>query len=381
MKIVTAFTEEVDSADEAAAELIAQIKPEKNLRAHSLGIVHCHPDFFDRDVLRKIAEAFNFPLIGCASNRILGREDINGLGLSLTVLSSDEACFTTARSGKITEENCDGEMEKLYSALIQGQGEAPALLLFYAPFQMGVPLEHILVSLGKTAENIPAFGSLGLSFQDGYLSGDPLYGGEALADSVVLAAVFTKTKPRFYSASVKPDRVIRLNDPVTAAKGKILLSIGGKTYKEYLETTGIGTGEFLPYSFFGPDGSEIIRVCLEVTPEGYGVFTGEVPANAAAAVCTVISKEDIADTAEELLSRVSREGKDMSGCLIYSCMTRQIMFGTDKNVELRVVQKNIGDKAFNFAYCGGEVFPQTLESGRIKNQLQNNTLIVCAFHG
>jgi hypothetical protein len=297
------------------------------------------------------------------------------------MLSSNEACFTTARSGKITEENCDEEAAKLYAGLVGGHDEAPAMLLLYAPFLMDVSPERALAALGKIAENVPVFGSLGISLKKGYTGSYPLYGGEALTDGLVLAAVFTREKPRFYSASIKHERIMRLNDPVTAAKGKLLISIGGKTYREYMETNGIGTGELSPYFFYGPEGSEIIRVCMAVTPEGCGVFTGEVPANTAIAVCTGVSKDDITETAAELLRRVNGECGEMSGCLIYSCMTRRLLLGADNNMELRAVRESMGGRVFNFVYSGGEVFPQILESGRIVNQLQNNTLIVCAFHG
>jgi hypothetical protein len=381
MKVFTAFTDEADLADEAIAQLTAQIKPDENLSSCSLGIVHCHPDFFEGGTLKEIARAFNFPLVGCVSSGMSGAEELTGLGLSLTVLSSDETSFTVARSGKITGGNCDEEMAKLYSALTGGRNETPAMLLLYAPFWMEVPLERVLSSLDKTAENIPVFGSLGLSFKEGYTDSYPLYNGESLMDGVALAAVFTKVKPRFYSASIKHEKVIRLNDPVTVVNGKVLISIGGKTFREYMETNGIGTGENLPYFFYGQDGSETLRVCTALTPEGYGVFIGEVPADAAVAVCTWISKEDVVETASELISRVNKECGEMSGCLIYSCMGRRILLGADKNVELQAVLKGMGDRVFTFAYCGGEVFPQTLKSGRIVNQLQNDTLIVCVFYG
>ena len=381
MKIVTAFTEEADLADEAIAQLTAQIKPEENLLSHSLGIVHCHPDFFEGDTLKEITGAFNFPLVGCVSGAISGTEELSGQGLSLTVLSSDEACFTTAHSGKITGENLDEEVAKLYAFLTRGQTEKPALLLLYTPFWMEVSPDHVLVSLGRQAENVPVFGSLGLSFKGGYPDSYPLYGGEPLTNGVVLAAVFTKEKPRFYSASFKYDRIMRLNDPVTATDGKILISIGGKTFREYMETNGLGTGENLPYFFYGPEGSEILRFCVTVTPDGSGVFAGEVPVNAAIGVCTWVSKEDVVETAAELISQVSGECGEMSGCLIYSCMARRILLGADKNVELQAIRKHIGDRVFTFAYCGGEMFPQFLENGKIINQLQNDTLIVCVFYG
>jgi hypothetical protein len=381
MKIVTAFTEEADLADEAIAQLKAQIKPGENLLSHSLGIVHCHPDFFQGDTLKEIAGAFDFPLVGCASSGMSGTEELNGLGLSLTVLSSDEACFTAAHSGEITGENYDEEIARLYSALTGGQSEPPALILFYAPFRMDIPVERILVSLGETAKNIPVFGSVGVSAQEKLANSYPLCGGEALANGVVLAAVYTKEKLRFYSASIKHERIMRLNDQVTAVKGKVLISIGGKIYREYMEANGIGTGVNASYYFHNPDGSELVRVCMALTPDGYGIFAGEVPENAAIAVCAGVSREDIAETATELLSRAKGECGDISGCLIYSCMSRLMLLGVDKNTELKVVQENMENRVFNFAYSGGEVFPQTLKDGRIINQLQNNTLIVCVFHG
>jgi hypothetical protein len=241
--------------------------------------------------------------------------------------------------------------------------------------------EHILTSLGKAAENIPVFGALALSSSDQFADSYSFCGDKVLTDGVVLAAIFTKSPPSFYSVSVKYNRIMRLKDPITEAKGKTLLSIGGKTFKEYMETDSSGAGEDLPYLFYGSDGSEIVRVCHRITPEGYGLFTGEVPPDAMIAVCTGVSKEDIVETATELFSRIKEECGETSGCLIYSCMTRRFLLGPDKNVELWAIQNVLGDnKALSFSYSGGEVFPQTLKSGKMINQLQNNTLIVCVFH-
>jgi hypothetical protein len=244
---------------------------------------------------------------------------------------------------------------------------------------MDISPERILVALGKKAENISIFGTLSVSGKDRYAGSYPIYGGEPIVGGVAMAAVFTKEKLHFYSTTVKLKRIIPLNDVVTATNGKILISIGGKTFKEYMETNGMGIGTNLPFFFYNQDGAEIVRICTAVTPEGYGVFLGDIPKHTAIAVCKWVSKEDIVKTAAELLSQASSECGDVSGYLVYSCVARRIIIGADENVELQTIEKNIGGKAFSLSYVGGEIFPQTTKDGRLVSYFQNNTLIVCVF--
>jgi hypothetical protein len=379
IKIITGVTEETEFAEDAAAELKKQIRPDVNIGINSLGILHCHPDCFDGNLLREIHRAFGFPIVGGATTGVSISGSSLVSGLSLTVLTSDEARFSAAVSGELTAENGEAEIEKLYASLTEGQPEKPAMLLSYMPFFMPLGSGRILESLGKTAPNIPVFGSVAVSLKEKFAGSYAIFNGEVLSSRIVLAAVFTDKAPAFYSVSIKRDKVLPLRAQVSAAKGQILISVGDKKYKDYMEANNLPTSGVTPFVFIRPDGTLLNRTCLQVTEEGFGFFAGEIPVNAEMSVCTMLTADNIIETSGELLERIKNEQDDMSGCLVYSCLSRLFLLGADRVKEQSLAQKFLEGKAFGFAYSGGEVCPQFIEPGRTVSLLQNTSLVVCVF--
>jgi hypothetical protein len=54
--------------------------------------------------------------------------------------------------------------------------------------------------------------------------------------------------------------------------------------------------------------------------------------------------------------------------------------GVNSVAEQEKVDAIIDDEIpYQFAYCGGEVFPQWLSDGKIQNNLQNVTIIICVL--
>jgi hypothetical protein len=379
IKVFTAITEEIDFPQDAAAELKEQIRPEENLLANSVGILHCHPDFFAEDMLRTLHDAFGFPILGSATAGVSGQGQGVSLGLELTVLTSDNARFSAAASGgEITGENCDEKIAELYAALTAGSTEKPVLLMPYIPYYVNVASDRILTALEKTTENIPTFGSMAVSLINAqYEKSYALFNHEILTDRIAMLAIFSDKKPRFYTTTVGNDKTIPLRDFVTETDGRLLISIGNKKYKDYMTENKLPLSGSVPFLFYYADGTVVSRVCIDITPEGYGIFAGEVPVNTEVALCTLTSVDNIIKEVEEFMEGIKKKEPDMSGCLIYSCVYRMILLGVEKIKEITAIQQNLAGKPFGFAYSGGEIFPQSFEDGRTVNRVQNTSLTVC----
>ncbi|MDR2741750.1 MAG: FIST C-terminal domain-containing protein [Treponema sp.] len=379
IKVISGVTEEIDDVEDAAAELREQIRPEVNLRSNSLGILHCPPDFFSGEVPQRLHGAFGFPVVGCASP--LGSVSGKGfhMGLSLTALTSDEAQFKTAAAGDITTENYQEAIGKLYTSLVEGRTDKPVMLFCYVPFLMTPGGGRIVEALGKAAPNIPVFGSVGISLKEKFAESYALCNDEVLSSGVVLAAVFAEKAPAFYTTVLKRDKILHLREQVSMAKDKVLISIGGKTYRDYMIANKLPVSGIIPFVFFCPDGTVLDRTCRDVTPEGYGIFTGEIPVNAEIALCTNITGESIIETSDELLGRIRENHGNIPGCLLYSCVSRMAVLGADRIRESALVQEHLKGKAFTLAYSGGEIYPQGLEDGRFVNLLQNTAMTACVF--
>jgi hypothetical protein len=379
IKVITGFTEEVDFVEDAAAELKAQIRPEVNLQAHSLGILHCHPDFFDRGLLGEIRNAFGFPVIGAAACGVSVPGKVLSAGLSLTVLTSGEARFSAAASGEINGENLDEETAKIHASLTGGGTEKPAMFLCYTPLLMPIGAGEILESLAKYAPEIPVFGAVAVSGKPRFAGSSAIFGGEVLANNrFVLAAVFTDKPPSFHALNPRRDKVLHLREQVSMAKGRVLISIGDKTYRDYMIANKLPVTGVTPFLFFLPDGTALTRTCIQITEEGYGVFAGEIPLNAGIAVCTSLLTEG--GVLESTAGFLEALGKDQAGGgLLYSCMSRLFIIGANRAGETALAQKNLEGRAFNMAYAGGEIAPLFREDGRVVNLLNNTSLIACMF--
>lgn len=235
-------------------------------------------------------------------------------------------------------------------------------------------------SLEKTAGGIPVFGSGGITLNANFSDSHALYGDSVLTSRVAVAAIYAEEAPFFYTASVGHAATLRLRETVTAAKGRFLISIGDKNYKDFMETHHLPCGEreYVPFIFYCADGTVVNRVCFGLTPDGYGAFVGDVPLNAEMAICSSMTADNMEETIGELFGEIKAKHSDMSGCLVYSCASRIVRVG-GMGKELEMIRDKLGDTCFSLAYAGGEIFPQTLKDNQLRNLFQNNSLTICVF--
>ncbi|MDR1248927.1 MAG: FIST C-terminal domain-containing protein [Treponema sp.] len=382
IKVFTAFTEEIDDAEAAVSELLQQIEPEHNLLGNSLGIVHCFSDFVDSGVIRALCQKLPFELVGSTTLSLSNLGGSSQLGLILTVLTSDSASFVTGVSSPAGDD-VDGPVTELYQRLSAGCAEKPVMLMPFIPFMRTIGGDEFIEKIDSLSGGIPAFGTLAISNEPDFSRSYTIHNGGYYETSLVLAALVGDVDPIFLSASVSDDTIVSQKAVVTGSNRNILQTINDKPAIQYLESIGLAKNgdisgiESMPFILTRPeDGSRLIRACIGGTPEGAVVLCGAAPVNSVLSLAAM-SLDDVVESTGDKVTEALKSGRGR-GMLMYSCAARYWAQGMQLRAEQEKVSACIGDQApYHFVYSGGEIFPAFLPSGKVVNQLQNDSLIIC----
>jgi hypothetical protein len=154
---------------------------------------------------------------------------------------------------------------------------------------------------------------------------------------------------------------------------------------DYLETVGIqkerviASPNSFPIMLDYNDGSRPVGLAIySTTPEGYALLGGEVPTGSTVAIASM-DYAGILETAKEAVRKaVARD--DVSGLLIYPCLTRSLALGVNSDDEMKTIMKTLGGKhSYQICYSGGEICPVFTGAGVLLNRVHNFTCIICVL--
>jgi hypothetical protein len=381
IKILTAFTEEIDDTRAAVDDILGQLDWDTERLKNSLGILHCYTEFIDSGIVKAISEKLPFDVVGATTMSIASPGGLSQVGLSLTVLTSDTVSFAAGVSAPITD-TVDGPVEELYQKIAAGFPERPAMLMPFIPFLTNVGGDEFIEKIDSLSGGIPAFGTLSISNDLEYKEIYTFYNGQAYHQSLVLAALIGDVDPVFLSVSVSDENILKQKAVITGVNRNTLTGINNMSAMQYMESIGIAKNgglagmESMPFIVYLDDGSRLIRCCIGSAPGGGVVLCGAVPVNTTLALSTMEPKDVIDSTAEKV--REALTAAQGRGLLMYSCAARYWAQGMQLTAEQEKVRECIGDTApYHFVYSGGEIFPEFLSNGRVVNRLQNDSLIIC----
>jgi hypothetical protein len=384
IRMLTAFTEEIDDSEVAVSEILEQIKPAESLRTNSVGILHCSCEFDEGDVVRKICESLPFDVVGCTSLSVQVPGIKSQLALTLTVLTSDQVRFVAGVSDPVSDD-LNGAVTEVYERVIGRHAEKPAMIMPFIPFMTTIGGDEFIGRIDElSGGGIPAFGTVAMTSEQDFSRMYTIHNGELYPESLVLLGLIGGVDPMFFSASVSEKNILKQKAVVTEVSGNILKSVNGMPATSYLESMGLSVNgsvsgfEAMPFVIKLDDGSMLTRACISSTPEGGLILCGSVPVGSTLAIATM-GPADVIESTGAKVNEALRESNGR-GMLIYSCVARNWMLGTKTMAEHDEVDKCVGDSApYHFVYSGGEIFPTFFKDGRISNHLQNDTMILCVL--
>jgi hypothetical protein len=380
LKILTAFTEEIDVVDLAVQEIMEQLDLDKKLLKNSLGIIHCFSDFVDSGVVKAVSEKLPFDSMGSTTISTSVSAGISLTGLSVTVLTSDEVNFVSGVSAPVND-SVDAPLTELYNRIMAGISGKPAMLMPFIPFLPQCGGDEFIEKLDSLSGNIPAFGTLAISNEPDFSRSYTFYNGEFYAASMALAVLLGDAAPEFLSVSVNEENILKQKAVITGVERNILKTVNNIPAIQYLESIGIVKGsdvsglQSMPFIIYLEDGSMLIRACIGDAGEGGLILCGAVPVNSTIALATM-GFEDVINSTESKVTEALAAAKGR-GILMYSCAGRNWSLGMQPLAEHEKAKECLGDTPYHLVYSGGEIFPSRLSDGRVVNHLQNDSLIIC----
>lgn len=383
MKMLTAYAYEVDECEYALDEILEQLDLPQNQRANSVGILTCHPDYFETGVAQYIAKELPFDVIGCTTVASMVNGVSEALLLTLTVFTSDEVFFSAGWSG--TDDPTEQSVSALYLNLAQ---QLPA------PPTMGIPLFPMMVELGgeemlrffeSVSGDVPFFGTLAFDSTPDLSKCEMLYNGERCKHAICLLLMSGSVNPVFYIESLSEGQLQKHRAVITKSNNAIMMEVNDLPVLDYLRSIGIASGEkfigtgAVPLVVdFGDGTKPVARAVHKITDEGYAFCGGFMPEGVTIAI-GAMTPDGIIKTAETVSSAVAKHGKS-DGVLMFPCGSRFLVMGATPYVESQLARKSVEQHMpYHLAYSGGEICPVYDQSGNPVNRFHSFTFTACVF--
>ena len=388
IKTLIATTSEIDDIELAVEEIRRQLDWENQGRKNSLGIISCHYEFINSGALPAICEALPFETAGAVTMNQTTNEEMGTFLFTVMVLTSDEVTFSTTLSEPLSEQMPE-RLTAAYQALAAQEPDAPALLLAYAPFMAQNSGDDYVNLLTQLSGGVPCFGTMAIDDSDSFTfeNCQSIYKGMPYSDRICLVGIHGDIKPRFFLATISPDKVFAKPALITKSEGHILQEVNGRPVVEYFSNLGLTTATetqyataSLPFMINYEDGTPpVSKVFISLTPENHALCAGAMPEGASLYI-GVFDKDDVLLTSGEAIDTVLADLEGASAMLIYSCISRSMSLGSDNMAELELIQEKVGDAIpLLMAYSGGEMCPTQISNDKAVNRFHNNTFIGCVF--
>ena len=382
MKMLTACTYEMDDPNLAVAEILRQLDLEHTLCRNAVGIMHCFSDFISSGVIQAVCDAVPFDVVGTTGMEVSVSGEIGPMMLNLTVLTSDDVEFAACTTGPIEKLNME-LIRHVYHEAYTRLSSAPALMLVYAPLNSDIG-EHILGVLDEESKRAPIFGMVATDSNGDYHDAYTMFNGVCDRDAMSIVLMSGNVHPRFFMTSIRDEKIQGQGALITKSEKNIVHEVNGRSFLEYLESFGISKGKGLegiaaiPFLINNHDGTApLARVVYRMEENGSGVFGCDMPEGATLTIGS-LDYEDVRNTAHNIIAEVMEKEKNASGMLIYPCVSRAYVLGTDPDAEFRVVGEAInGRLPYTICYAGGEICPQYRPEGGLINRFHNFTFVVC----
>jgi len=382
VKAFTAYTQEVDDKEAAAAEILGKIDLAK-LGKKSVGIITCYSEFIDSGVVEALSDKLPFDVIGCTTMGNAAGGDLGHLGLTLMVLTGDDVEFSAAVSAPLSAQQ-DAPLCEMYETASKKLRKDPVFIIAFMPLVYNIGGEVFLDILGS-ASGVPVFGTIAVDHTKDYHESKVIFNGKAYSDSLSMVIVSGEVSPQFLIASISDEKALKQNAIITGSQGNILKEVNGIPAVQYMESLGLtkdgqieGPGT-IPFIVDYNDGTKpVVRAIFAQTPEGYAVCGGAMPVNSTLSIGS-LDYNDVMETSEKIIEDV-KEGlaSRANALLMFSCVGRNYALGVRTSDEMEKISRLLGDKIpFVMAYSGGEICPLYDKGDKLKNRFHNDTIIAC----
>jgi hypothetical protein len=381
LKMLNAYTREIDDPDAAVAELLRQLDLKNGLLKNSVGIVACHYEFIETGVTSALCRQLPFDVVGCSviGNSVNGQYGLEQL--SLTVLTSDDVEFATALSDVITQDNDAAPVQDAYRQARAKLTGDPSLILVLGPLMTDLSGEAVMAQVNAAAGGrIPIFGTMS---NDTYMTrenGRTFLNQDLHRFKAALVLMHGKINPRFFTTAISDKNIQNQTAIVTESEGYMIKKVNNMPVVEYLEsiglhTQGLKTTATLPFLVDYGDGTPpAALVMYTFMPEGV-YCGGKIPVGSSIAFAEV-DEGSVLETAEITVQHALDEARaNGASCILaIPCLSRCLLLSPLMEREMEKTAAMIGNEfPFMLLYSGGEICPIYNQKHEFINRFHNLT--------
>jgi len=382
IKMLNAYTAEVEDAEDALAEILGQIDLSSLLK-NSAGILACHHEFIETGVAGEICRRLPFDVIGCTT---IGSAVCGSFGLyqlSLTILTSDDVSFSAATAAAILPDHFEQPIADAYASAAAGMPGAPSLIISFFPFLFDVSNAVLLSSLNKICGGAPVVGAA--ACEGG--SNENLWtlrNGQCEKRAVQMLLIYGDVEPEFITISLPARNIRHQKAVITQADGVVIRKVNNMPLMEYFASMGIIQSKKPSFTdmplliHYGNDSPPVAVGIYGFAEDGSAICGGDIPQGATLSI-GVIDREGIMETAKAAIKKaLSAAGRN--GLLMFPCITRYLMLSPDSDEEVHLIRDAIGrEMPYALSYAGGELCPVHDSDGELHNRLHNYSFTACVF--
>jgi len=397
IKLITAYTNEVDDIKKAINEIYEQLDIKTNMRKNTIGIVHYYYEYDENGVLQILTDILPFKIVGSVSIYLTNGKKYGDTALSVTMLTGDDVEFqmySIDNVGNKTQEEINYALEEIY--IDMKKSEKPKLALTYMPTLSHYSVDNFINRVNKDQDPILFFGNLAYYVGTSNYKGHIFINGRTTADTIIFIAIYGKLEPEFHiSSSFSLDDDLMNEGEITDVDGSILKTINGISAVQYLKEQGMmstpntlinSTTWLLPAILVYPNGLKIVRAFPSIV-EGteYIYTTGSLEKGSKIKFSFLDGEKTLASARKFCESCNILRVNDV---LTYSCGARAWSLGLNNFGEVKTFiecsknYESLNKTPINFtvAYAGGEICPILDKTGKLINALHHYSLVACSFN-
>jgi len=384
IQMMTAFTEEIDEVEDGLAEILGHIDLNA-LKKNSVGLVTCHNDFANTEFLGALCGKLPFDIIGTTTMASSNQYGQSMYALSLTVLTSDDVAFETARTGPLGLDDYREKVESAYKDAAGKLSDRPSLIVSFFPYLKELSGAPIHKCLDEICGGVPFWGSVATNIDVSYVLCNTFRNSNIDKDGLVMLLMQGNVEPEFVVVSMPGKNISKTRGQITSSDGCLLKGINGIPPMKYLESLGVivmkDASITTPLMVYYEGSTEPVALTVyNVYEDGSLLCGGEMTEGASVAVGE-ITAESILGSAGEGLDRLIKSGRK-NGALMLPCVSRYVMLAPNSGDELKLIAGRLENgrlMPYMAGYAGGEICPVRDETGALCNRFHNFSFTVCVF--
>ncbi|MDR2103534.1 MAG: FIST C-terminal domain-containing protein [Treponema sp.] len=384
IKMLTAYTFEIDDSEIAVREILEQLDFGHNLLKNTTALMFCHRDFINSGTAEAIGKALPFDVLGCTTLGIALPSVFGEMILVVAALTSDEVDFVTGLSEPLVEDE-ERRIGALYQSLSARLPGPPALILAVQPMLNNIGGDFIVHALDQFSGGVPIFGTGALDVTIEPRTPMTIYNGRASSSRLALLLLSERVTPHFVLDSLGEQKAHSQRAVITAAEGNRIISINNTPATVYMEKIGLinkgalNTLFAFPITIENPREGEINN-CIIQSREANGSLVCSCGISAGSTLYVGVPTAEAVLKTVVNITRQAKAEQDRNLLFIFSCFSRSIVL-VESGEEMNLIQKELAGLSlpYLFLYSGGEVCPVKNSAGRMLNRHHNYAIISCSF--